>query len=145
MAKYIQVKQVVWAYLFCCWASIAYAAEMSFAEGVDSVPFKAFGYVIGLAVLGGMAGTLPKIVNPAIQIVNVWLEMLKDIISAIVAGLLIFFFTVWREWAWPLQCLLILLGGAGGTKVVDIALNNGLLPRVAEAFGKVPPVTPKEP
>ena len=143
MAKNIQLKQVLWTYLFCCWASLAYAAEMTFAEGVDSVPFKAFGYVIGLAVLGGMAGTLPKIVNPAIQIQNVWLEMLKDTISAIAAGLLIFFFTIWREWPWSLQCLLILLGGAGGTKVLDLALNNGLLPRVAEAFGKTPGAPPQ--
>jgi hypothetical protein len=145
VAKNIQLKQVLWAYLLCCWASVVYASELSFAEGIESVPFKAIGYVLGLSVLGGMAGTLPKIVNPAITISNVWLEMLKDTISSIVAGLLIFFFATWQNWPWALQCLLILLGGAGNAKVVDLALNNGLLPRVAQAFGKVPGAPPQEP
>lgn len=146
MAKNTQLKRVLWAYLLCCWASVVYASELSFAEGIESVPFKALGYVLGLSVLGGMAGTLPKIVNPAITINNVWLEMLKDTISSIAAGLLIFFFTIWREWPWSLQCLLILLGGAGGTKVLDLALNNGLLPGVAAWLSsKGPGVPPPQP
>jgi hypothetical protein len=138
VGKNMQLKRVLWTYLLCCWASVVYASELTFAEGVDSIPFRALGYVIGLAILGGMASTLPKIVNPTIQIRNVWLEMLKDTVASVVAGLVLFFLATWLQWPWPLQCLVILLGGAGNAKVIDMALNKGLMPGLSNALGKVP-------
>ena len=103
VGKSMQLKRVLWAYLLCCWASVVYASELTFAEGIESIPLKAVGYVFGLAILGGMAGTLPKIVNPNIQIRNVWLEMLKDTVASIVAGLIVFFLMAWLLWPWSLQ------------------------------------------
>lgn len=145
VGKNMQLKRVLWAYLLCCWASVVYASELTFAEGIDTIPFKALGYVFGLSILGGMAGTLPKIVNPNIQIRNVWLEMLKDTVASIVAGLILFFIGIWLNWAWSLQALLILLGGAGGAKVIDMALDKGLFPTVSHALGKVPGAPPPPP
>lgn len=143
MAKDVQLKQVLWAYLLFCWASLAYASDMTFAEGIESLPVRALGYVMVLSVLGGLAATLPKIVNPDIQIRNVPLEVVKDVVCSIVAGLIIFFAAIELSWSWSLACLMILLGGAGGAKFIDLLLNNGFFPRVAQFFGKVPePVRP---
>lgn len=148
MAKNVQLKQVLWAYIIFCWASIVYASEPSFAEGIESIPFKAVGYVAVLSVLGGMAATLPKIINPAVQIRNLSLEIAKDVVCSFVAGLIVFFIAIWFTWPWSMTCLLILLGGAGNAKFLDMALNNGFFPRMAQVFGKMPDGTvppPKDP
>lgn len=147
MAKSVQLKQVLWAYILFCWVSIVYASEMSFSEGIESIPFKAIGYVAVLSVLGGMASTLPKIINPAVTIQNLPLEILKDVVCSCFAGVVIFFIALWLSWAWSLTCLFILLGGAGNAKFIDMALNNGFFPRMAQVFGKMPDSTmpPKDP
>lgn len=138
VAKNVQLKRVIWAYLLFCWASIVYASELSFAEGVESIPFRAMGYVLVLSVLGGMAATLPKIINPVITIRSIPLEIVKDVVCSFVAGLIIFFAAIELTWSWSFTCLLILLGGAGGAKFIDLLLNNGFFPRVAQFFGKMP-------
>lgn len=151
MAKNVmQLRQIIWLHLLLCWASVVLASEPSFVEGIETVPLKAFGYVFVLSVLGGMAATIPKILLPqSANIRSMWLEVIKDVVCSFVAGLLIFFFATWQKWPWALQCLLFLLGGAGNAKFIDIALNNGFFPRVAQALGKVPdPVVtppPQEP
>lgn len=145
VAKNVQLKRVLWAYLLFCWASVVYASELTFAEGIDSIPLKAIGYVLVLSIVGGMGATLPKIVNPEIVIRNVPLEVVKDVVCSIVAGLIIFFTAIEMGWSWSLTCLLILLGGAGGAKFIDLLLNNGFFPRVAHFFGKVPiPAVPPQ-
>lgn len=146
MAKNVQLKRALWAYLLCCWGSVVYASELSFAEGIESVPFKAIGYVLVLALLGGMAATLPKMLNPAVAIRSIPLEVVKDAVCSIVAGLIVFFTAIWQEWPWALTCLLILLGGAGNAKFIDLLLNNGFFPRIAHFFGKMPdPQAPAAP
>ena len=138
MAKSVQLKRVLAVYLLCCWCAVVYASELTFAQGIDSVPFKAIGFIFILSVFGGMAGTLPKLVNPDIKVRNVWLEMAKDIVASIVAGFFIFFITTWQEWSWALQCGLILIGGVGGTKVLDYALAKRLFPVLDRLFGENP-------
>jgi hypothetical protein len=129
--------------MMVAWATAAYAAELSFAEGIETVPFKAVVYVFFLSVLGGMAATLPKMLSPAIVIKNLPLEIIKDVVCSFVAGLILFLISIWQEWPWSLTCLLVLLGGAGNAKVIDLALNNGLFPKLGQAFGKgADPVPP---
>lgn len=144
MAKNVQLKQIMWGYILLCWMSVVFASDLSFAEGIESIPFKAFGYVAILSILGGMAATLPKIINPSIKIDNLYLEIIKDVVMSFVAGLILFFVAIWRVWPWSVTCLLIILGGAGNAKVLDIALNNGFFPRLAQIFGKMPDAAPPE-
>jgi hypothetical protein len=149
MAQKTQLNHVLWVYLLFCWAGIAYAADLSFAEGIESIPLKALGYVAVLSILGGMAATLPKIINPAVIIINVWGEIIKDVIFSLLAGIILFLVAVWWEWPWPQTCLAIILGGAGNAKFIDMVLNNGFFPRVAQALGKnttaAPPASPPVP
>lgn len=134
----IELSRIIWFYLLFLWASFGYATELSFAEGIETIPFKAIVYVFGMSVLGGMAATLPKLVNNPAQIQNKTLEVVKDVVCSFVAGLIVFLVAIWQEWTWSLTCLLVLLGGAGNAKFIDLVLNNGFFPRVAQAFGKVP-------
>lgn len=147
MAQKTQLNHVLWVYLLFCWAGIAYAADLSFAEGIESVPLKALGYVAVLSILGGMAATLPKIINPAFIISNVWGEILKDTVFSLLAGIILFLVAVWWEWPWPQTCLAIILGGAGNAKFIDMVLNNGFFPRVAHMLGKgvEAPTSPRAP
>lgn len=137
-----QLKRVLWAYLLFCWASVVYAAEVSFADGISSLTLNVVGHVFVLSILGGMAGTLPKIVNPQVQLRSIPLEVFKDTICSIVAGLIVFFAAVEMRFSWAWTCLLLLLGGAGGAKFIDLVLNNGFFPRVAQFFGKMPDPPP---
>lgn len=145
VARNVQLRQVLWVYLLFCWGSVAYATEITFADGINSLTMNVVGHVLVLSILGGMAGTLPKIVNPAVQIRSIPLEILKDTICSLVAGLIFFFVAVELRLSWAWTCLLLLLGGAGGAKVIDLVLNNGLFPRIAQFFGKLPDPGPQMP
>lgn len=136
MAKNVQLNRVLWVYILFCWVGIAYASELSFADGIESIPLKAFGYVAVLSILGGMAATLPKIINPAIVITNLPGEIIKDVVLSFFAGLVVFLVAIWWEWAWSKTCLVILLAGAGNAKFIDMVLNKGFFPGVAKAIGK---------
>ena len=81
---------------------------------------------------------------------NMVLEVAKDTMASIVVGLLAYFSTNWWEginlWA---QAGLILLGGYGGSKVLDILLDEAGIPWLRTIFtrlaGRVPdPVKPPE-
>jgi len=123
-------------YLFVIWAPFAIASDLSFAEGIESIPLKAFGYVAVLSILGGMAATLPKVINPTIVINNLWGEILKDVLFSFLAGLIVFLIAIWWEWPWAQTCLAILLSGAGNAKFLDMVINKGFLPRVEQALGR---------
>lgn len=145
MARNVQLKRALWAYLLCCWASVAYATEITFADGINSLTINVIGHVLVLSILGGMAGTLPKIVNPAVTIKSIPLEVFKDTVCSLVAGLIVFFAAVEFKLSWAWTCLGLLLGGAGGAKFIDVVLNNGFFPRVAQFFGKIPDPAPRPP
>lgn len=145
VARNVQLKQVLWAYLLCCWASVAYATEITFADGINSLTLNVVGHVLVLSLLGGMASTLPKIVNPAVSIKSIPLEVFKDTVCSLVAGLIIFFIAVELQWSWAWTCLALILAGAGNAKFIDLVLNNGFFPRVAHFFGKMPDPSPPMP
>lgn len=145
MAKSVQLNRVLWAYILFCWAGITYASELSFAEGLESIPLKAFGYVAVLSILGGMAATLPKVINPSIIISNLWGEILKDVVFSLLAGIIVFFIAIWWEWPWPQTCLAVLLSGAGNAKFLDMVINKGFLPRVEQALGRNTTQAPSKP
>lgn len=117
---------------------MAYAAESPFVAGLDAIPPKAIIYVLGLAIIGGAAGTLTKLCKPDTVVRNLPLEIVKDLMASIVAGLLAFFFTSWASaLGFWIMAGSITLAGYGGSKVLDIALGEGLLPWVRDFMRRV--------
>lgn len=143
MAKLVQLKIAVILHLLITWSAIAHAADAStFVSGIEAIPLEAFGYVAGIAFASGSAATLIKVARPDVVVRSLALEVTKDLVSSVVAGMLMFFVTSWREVPlWP-QLGLILVAGYGGTKVLDLALADGLFPWLGKALGRLPDAAP---
>lgn len=146
MAKFVQLKIAVVLHLLITWSALAHAADASaFVSGIESIPIEALGYVGGIAFASGSAATLIKVARPDVMVRNLFLEVFKDLVSSVVAGMLVFFFTSWLGTSmWP-QLGLILLAGFGGTKVLDVALADGLFPWLSRAMGRLPEAAPARP
>lgn len=150
MAKSLQLKIALVLHLLLTWSAFAYAAEEnSFVAGMESIPLKAIGLVLFISVVGGSASTLTKIARPDVVVRSLILEIVKDFVCSIAAGLLVFLFTSWWTWNFWGQATMILLAGYGGSKVLDFSLTEGFFPALGRALGRttvppvaVPPVTP---
>lgn len=144
MAKSLQLKIAFWVYLCAFWCAAAYAAETDLAKGIESIPFAAIKYTIFFSLIGGAANTLNKITKSDIQIKSIWLEVVKDMVCGLAAGMLVFLLVSWTPMPFTIQAALITLGGAGGSRVIDRGVEDGLFGWLARVFGKVPagPVTP---
>lgn len=143
MAKSLQLKYAIWAYLSLTWSAMAYAAENPFVAGIDSIPHKAVAYVFGLAMIGGAAGTLSKLAKPETVVRNLPLEICKDILASIVAGLLAFFLTSGLDSvAWWATAAAVTITGYGGSKVLDFALVEGVMPWLKNFMHRVFNTTP---
>jgi hypothetical protein len=133
-----QLKFAIWVNILLTWSAVAYAAENPFVAGVDAIPLKAIVYVLALAFVGGLAGTLTKLAKPDVIVRNLPLEISKDMVSSIVSGILAFLFSSYLDninfW---LQAAFITIAGYGGSKVLDMALADGLTPFLQRVFGKV--------
>lgn len=139
-----QLKQAIWAYLCVQWSAVAYAAEHPLVAGIESIPLAAMLYVFALSIVGGAAGTLTKLARPEIQVRNLPLEIAKDIVASIAAGMLVFFFTSWwKDVNFWLQAALVTMAGYGGSKVLDLALADGFLPWLQRAFGRTTAEPPR--
>lgn len=137
MAKFVQLKIAIVIHLLITWSAVAYAADAnSFVLGIEAIPLEAFGYVAGIAFASGSAATLIKVARPDIIVRNLFLEVVKDLVASVVAGMLVFFFTSWMGTSiWP-QLGLILLAGFGGTRVLDVAIADGLFPWLSKVMGR---------
>lgn len=147
MAKSSQLKYAIWAYLMLTWSAMAYAAENPFVDGLDSIPQKAIAYVFGLAIIGGAAGTLAKLARPDVVVPNLPLEIVKDIMASLVAGMLAFFVTSWIDkFDFWLTAIAITMAGYGGSKVLDFALVEGFMPWLRDLLRRVfnLPAPPKD-
>lgn len=138
MAKSLQLKHAIWVYLCFWWSAVAYAAENPLVEGIEAIPLKAMIYVFALSIVGGAAGTLTKLSRPEIIVRNLTLEITKDIMASLVAGMLVFFFTSWwkEDMNFWLQAAAVTMAGYGGSKVLDLALADGFLPWLQRVFGR---------
>ena len=124
MRNVIQLRTVVFAWLLALWGVAAWAAESTFAKDIGSYPIEAIQLTIFLSFIGGLAFTTNKISKPEIIVKNVWLEMAKDIISSMVAGLITFFFSTWVGTPSALQAVFITIAGFGGSRTLDKFLND---------------------
>lgn len=138
MAKSYQLKYAIWAYLMLTWSAMAYAADSPFVDGLDAIPQKAIAYVFGLAIIGGAAGTLTKLSRPDTVVRNLPLEICKDIVASLVAGMLAFFVTSWiNKFDFWFAAIAITLAGYGGSKVLDFALVEGFMPWARDLLRRV--------
>lgn len=138
MGKSIQLKLAALVHLFTTGIVIAYASEAKdFVEGIEAIPIEAFKYVAGVAFAFGSAATLIKVARRDIIIKNLPLEILKDLVCSVAAGMLVFAFTSWIGLSmWP-QFGLIMLAGFGGTQVLDVALSKGFFPWLNQVLGRL--------
>jgi hypothetical protein len=137
VAKSLQLKTAIWLWAMVLWGSAAYAAETDLAKGLEAIPFAAIKYVLIFSFIGGVVGTLNKITNPNIVVQRVWLEVLKDLMSSLLAGMLAFFFTSWMPISFWIQAALITLAGVGGSKILDRMLEGGMFPWIDRLFGRI--------
>jgi hypothetical protein len=154
VAKSVQLKWAIWCYLFVTWSAVCYAAESTaLSQGLSSIPVRDVGVVLVLSVVGGIAGTLVKLTKRDTVVKHLSLEIAKDFMASLVVGLLTFFFTSWWEGvSYWLQAGLIMLAGYGGSKVLDLLLDEGGIPWLRAFMGRLfgkpmdPPVVapPKE-
>ena len=146
MAKSLQLKIAIAFYLAVlqAWGTYAYAAsaETDLAKGLEAIPFQSIKYVLLFCMIGGAAGTLNKIANPQVLVARVWLEVLKDLVCALAAGMVTFFLVSWTGIAFWLQAALITLAGVGGSKALDIMVTDGFFPWIGRVFGRVAQATP---
>ncbi|WP_186083680.1 phage holin family protein [Burkholderia gladioli] len=133
MPAVLNFKQLVTVLLLIFWAAAAYAAQVTFAHDVRDIPPAAVLISCLLAIIGGAAYTAQKIADPGITIKSVKLEIVKDVLTSIVVGLLAFFIGSYLQWDSMLQAGAITLGGYGGSRVLELVL--GMAIRRLQRFG----------
>jgi hypothetical protein len=112
----------------CIWAytAQAYAVEVPFSDGVSRIPLKALGYVALLSMLGGLASTLQKISNPKSKFKNLLLEVVKDLVVSLVAGVVAFALAEQAGMSAMLEAAIITLSGWAGSNYLDKAYRKYL-------------------
>lgn len=139
MAKSVQLRWAIWLYLILTWTAVCYAAEPNtLSQGLGAIPLRDIGTALFLSVVGGVAGTLVKLTKPDILVKNLALEIAKDSMSSLVVGLLTFFFSSWWTGvSYWLQAGLILIAGYGGSRVLDVMLDEGAIPWFRALLGRL--------
>lgn len=124
MLSRLQLKNLFCGWLAAFWSVAAFAAQTRFVSDLTSIPPDAVAISIILSLIGGAAYSAQKIASPDTVIKSIPLEIIKDVLTSIVVGLLIFFLGTYLEWATVVQAGLITLGGYGGSRVLEPALST---------------------
>lgn len=119
--KRLQAIFVGWLIAF--WTASAFAASDTFIHGVESIPTGAVAIAMVLAMIGGAAYTSQKIAAIDVVVKSIPAEIIKDVLTSLVAGLCMFFAGAWREWPLFPHCILITVGGYGGSRVLEPMLD----------------------
>jgi hypothetical protein len=109
------------------WTTAAWAAQVTFVEDLTMIPPAAVAISALLSIIGGAAFTAQKMADPATVVKSVTLEIIKDILASVVAGLLTFFVCSWAGFAPVLQAACITIAGYGGSRVLERYLNTALM------------------
>lgn len=126
MLGYLQLKKVLWAWLAAIWSASAWAAQETFAQDLTAISLGAVAVALVLAFIGGLAYTTQKIAKPDVVVVSVPLEVCKDMINSLVAGLCAFFLVSWMGLPLFGQALLITIAGYGGSRFLEQLLTDTL-------------------
>jgi ABC-type uncharacterized transport system permease subunit len=108
------------------WSAAAYAAthaQVAFGSDLARIPMLAYVITIVLSGIGGAASTLQKL-SRAADLSRWQLEVVKDTVSAIVAGLLVFFLCESFEWDSAREAFAITIAGYGNSKLIDLMFRN---------------------
>lgn len=127
MRDYVRLKQVLWGQMFALWSVSAWAAQETFAKDITSIPLGAVAVAMALAFIGGLAFTTQKIAKPDVSVPSVPLEIFKDIVNSLVAGLGMFFLASWiGATVLPpfAQALFITVAGYGGSRFLEQLLTE---------------------
>jgi uncharacterized BrkB/YihY/UPF0761 family membrane protein len=135
MRHSLQLKQLCWAWLASFWTASAWAAQATFVGDLAAIPPAAVAVSALLAIIGGAAFTAQKMADPATVVKSVILEITKDILTSVVAGLLTFFLSSWAGFPAVLQAACITLAGYGGSRVLERYLIAGMA-RIDRLGGK---------
>lgn len=119
-----QLRKIVWGQLLALWCTSALAAQETFAHDITTIPLGAIAVAMALAFIGGLAFTTQKIAKPDVVVISVPLEIFKDIINSLVAGLAAFFLGSWMGVAPFAQALLITIAGYGGSRFLEQLLTE---------------------
>jgi hypothetical protein len=129
-----RLQYLIWTWLGVLWTTGAVAAQTTFANDITSIPPGAIAVAMLLAFIGGAAYTTSKVANPTVVVASVPLEIVKDIMSSLVAGLVTFFAGAYLGWSPFLQALCITVAGYGGSRVLEAAVGQ-LISRMGAVFG----------
>lgn len=129
MAKSVQLKDAIWIFIAGVWSAACYATErITLAQGLSSIPLQDIGLALGLAIGGGFTGTLIKLAKENHGVKKLWLEIIKDLMSALLAGTLAYLGSIYIDnVSAPLQAIAILFAGLGGSKLLEIAMDEGIV------------------
>jgi uncharacterized membrane protein len=126
MCGYPQLKKALWLWLAAMWSASAWAAEAVFVRDITSIPVGAIAVAMILAFIGGLAFTTQKIAKPEVLVRSIPIEIFKDLINSLVAGLVAFFLGSWAEVPVFAQALLITIAGYGGSRFLEQVLTESL-------------------
>lgn len=113
------------AWLCLFWCTAALAAEQTFRQpSLTELPLAAITVSVLLAVIGGAAYTAQKMAAPdGQQIGSIPLEIIKDVLTSVVIGLIAFSVSSYLELPVVVQAGVITLAGYGGSRVLEPALG----------------------
>ncbi|MEX3555913.1 MAG: phage holin family protein [Burkholderia gladioli] len=115
-----------WRWLALVWPLSAWAASVTFTDDLANIPFAAVAMCLFLSFIGGLASTLQKLAAQTPAARSLWLEIAKDLVVSLVAGLLAFFVSEWMNFQAVLEAGVITLAGYGGSRVLDRLLDRAL-------------------
>jgi hypothetical protein len=118
----LQLKRFVSIWLMVFWSAAAAAAQATFAHDLRDIPPAAVAISVLLAVIGGAAYTAQKLADPAVVVKTVGAEIIKDVLTSVVVGVVVFCLGSYLEWPSVVQAGLITLGGYGGSRVLEPGL-----------------------
>ena len=115
-----------WLWMLMVWPLSAWAASITFGDDLAHIPAAAFAVCLLLSFIGGLASTLQKLAadDPAVR--SVALEIAKDTVVSLVAGLVAFFVSEWLDLQSVLEAGVITLSGYGGSRGLDRMLGRAL-------------------
>lgn len=138
----LQLKQLCWAWLVMLWSASAAAAQATAASDLSSIPPAAVAIAVVLSLLGGAGATLQKMASPETVIKSLRIEVSKDIVISLLAGLVTYSICAWQEVPLLLQPACIALAGYGGSRILERYLAAGL--NRIDRLGGQPPSPPPE-
>ena len=125
-----QLIQLSWFMCGLSWMSAAIAADrvyrVTFGDDLANVPMTAWLLTIVLALLGGLAATLQRLSTDLDAMRSVRLEITKDLVASVVAGLAVFFVCEWQGIGSMLEAVAITMAGYGGSLVLDKLLARAI-------------------